>query len=172
MCVRNCASFCGSGFARNPDRPSTSANWNGSAFEYRTTDELTAPGKSRRVSRMGLDSLMVSARMAVACGPTVNIVLVGERTTHALRRIVERPTSASVSSTGCKSNVERLITLSTSAVAVCCCSGFAQLVEQPRVLDGDHRLRGEVLHQLDLLVGERLHLLAIDDDCTDQRSLP
>ena len=30
--------------------------------------------------------------------------------------------SASVSSTVCRSNVERLMTLSTSAVAVCCCS--------------------------------------------------
>ncbi len=47
------------------------------------------------------------------------------------------------------------MTLSTSAVAVCCCSDLAQLVEQPRVLDGDDGLRGEVLHQLDLLVGER-----------------
>ena len=46
------------------------------------------------------------------------------------------------------------MTLSTSAVAVCCCSRFAQLVEQPRVLDGDDGLSGEVLHQLDLLVGE------------------
>ena len=43
------------------------------------------------------------------------------------------------------------MTLSTSAVAVCCCSDFAQIVgafaqflEQPRVLDGDHRLLGEV----------------------------
>ena len=32
---------------------------------------------------------------------------------------------------------------------------LAQLVEQPRVLDGDDRLRGEVPDQLDLLVGER-----------------
>ena len=47
------------------------------------------------------------------------------------------------------------MTLSTSAVAVCCCRGFAQLVEQPCVLDGDDGLRGEVLDQLDLLVGER-----------------
>ena len=45
--------------------------------------------------------------------------------------------STSVSSTACRSKVERLITLSTSAVAVCCCSDSAQLVEQPRVLDGD-----------------------------------
>ena len=51
----------------------------------------------------------------------------------------------SVSSTACRSNVERLMTLSTSAVAVCCCKRFAQLVEQPRVLDGDDGLGGEVL---------------------------
>ena len=31
---------------------------------------------------------------------------------------------------------------------------FAQLVEQPRVLDSDDGLGGEVLDQLDLLVGE------------------
>ena len=67
------------------------------------------------------------------------------------------------------------MTLSTSPVAVCCSSDFgeivgalAQFVEQPRVLDGDHRLRGEVLHQLDLLVGEWSHLLAINDYCADQ----
>ena len=45
---------------------------------------------------------------------------------------------------------------------------LAQFVEQPRVLDGDHGLRGEILHQLDLLVGERPHLLAVDDDGADQ----
>src|SRR5262249_52588831 len=41
---------------------------------------------------------------------------------------------------------------------------FAQLVEQACVLDGDHGLSGEILQQLDLLVGERPHLLAIDND--------
>ena len=61
------------------------------------------------------------------------------------------------------------MTLSTSAVAVCCCSNSVrQLVQQPRVLDGDDGLRGEVLHQLDLLVGERPDLLAVDDDGADQ----
>ena len=45
---------------------------------------------------------------------------------------------------------------------------FAQLVEQPRVLDGDDGLRGEVLDQLDLLVGEWPHLLAVDGDRADQ----
>ena len=58
------------------------------------------------------------------------------------------------------------MTLSTSAVAVCCCSDSVrssvrclQLVEQPRVLDRDHGLVGEGRDQLDLLVGERPHLL-------------
>ena len=45
---------------------------------------------------------------------------------------------------------------------------FAQFVEQPRVLDGDDGLRGEVRDQLDLLVGERAHLLAVNDDGADQ----
>ena len=70
--------------------------------------------------------------------------------------------STRCSNTVCRSKVERLMTFSTSAVAVCCCRDFAeivgalaQLVEQPRVLDGDDRLGGEVLHQLDLFVRER-----------------
>ena len=60
--------------------------------------------------------------------------------------------------TGSNSPGELEMTLSTSEVAVCCSSdseqivgALAQLVEQPRVLDGDHRLRGEVLKQFDLL---------------------
>ena len=60
------------------------------------------------------------------------------------------PNSTSVCSTVCRSKVERLMTLRTSAVAVCCCSDFAQLVacaphllEQPHVLDRDHGLVGE-----------------------------
>ena len=60
--------------------------------------------------------------------------------------------------TGCRSKVERLMTLSTSAVAVCCCKRFAQLVEQARVLDGDDGLVSKVCNQLDLFVGERPHL--------------
>ena len=60
------------------------------------------------------------------------------------------------------------MTLSTSAVAVCCCRDSAQFAEEPCVLDRDHGLRGEVLYQLDLLVGERPDLLAIDRDRADQ----
>ena len=41
---------------------------------------------------------------------------------------------------------------------------LAQLVEQAGVLDGDNRLGGEVLDQLDLLVGERSNLLAVYAD--------
>ena len=77
--------------------------------------------------------------------------------------------------TGCSSPGELEMTRSTSDVAVCCSSDSvrssvrcAQLVEQPRVLDGDDGLSGEVLHQRDLLVGERPDLLAIDRDRADQ----
>src|SRR5262249_20162464 len=45
---------------------------------------------------------------------------------------------------------------------------FPQLVKQPRVLDGDDGLGGEVLDQLDLLVGERVHLRAVDGQGPDQ----
>ncbi len=45
---------------------------------------------------------------------------------------------------------------------------LAQLVEQSGILDGDDRLGGEALDQLDLLVGERAHLLPIDDENADQ----
>ena len=31
---------------------------------------------------------------------------------------------------------------------------LTKFVEQPRVLDSDHRLGGEILHQLDLLVSK------------------
>src|SRR5215510_15787692 len=44
---------------------------------------------------------------------------------------------------------------------------FAQLVEQARILDRDHRLRREVLSQLDLLVGERPDFLAVDGNGAD-----
>ncbi len=45
---------------------------------------------------------------------------------------------------------------------------FAQFAEQPRVLDGDDGLGGEVRHQLDLLVGEGPHLLAENVDGADE----
>ena len=45
---------------------------------------------------------------------------------------------------------------------------LAQFVEQPRVLDGDDSLRGEVLNQLDLVVGEGTNVLAVNDKRPDQ----
>src|SRR5262249_8756082 len=74
----------------------------------------------------------------------------------------------SVSSTVWRSKVERLMTLSTSAVAVCRCSDSPQLVKKPCVLDGDDGLVGEVLHQLDLPIGERTDLLAVNAERTNQ----
>ena len=63
-----------------------------------------------------------------------------------------------VSNTGSRSQGERLMTLSTSAVAVCCSSASASSsvrcllgLEQPHVLDRDHRLVGEGFDQFDLL---------------------
>ena len=69
--------------------------------------------------------------------------------------------SSIASNTGSSSPGELEMTCSTSEVAVCCSSDSvssrcaAQLVEQPRVLDGDDGLIGEGADQLDLLVGER-----------------
>ena len=45
---------------------------------------------------------------------------------------------------------------------------LAQFLEQPRVLDRDDGLGGEVLHQLDLLFGERTNLGPIDADGADR----
>ena len=48
---------------------------------------------------------------------------------------------------------------------------LAQLVEQPRVLDGDHGLGGEVLSKFDLPWRKRAHLLAVDDQNAHQRTV-
>ena len=45
---------------------------------------------------------------------------------------------------------------------------FPQLAEQSRVLDGNDGLGCEVFNQLDLFVGERTDLLAVDEDGADQ----
>src|SRR5215469_12987456 len=48
---------------------------------------------------------------------------------------------------------------------------FTQLIEQPRVLDCDDSLGGEILQQLDLLVGERPNLPTIDIKGTNDRAV-
>src|SRR6516164_6761333 len=45
---------------------------------------------------------------------------------------------------------------------------LAQLVKQPRVLNGDDGLGSKVLYQLDLLFAERLDVLAINGNCTNR----
>src|SRR5262249_11778101 len=47
-------------------------------------------------------------------------------------------------------------------------SAPAEFARQPRILHRDHRLCGKVLQQRDLFVGERPHLLAVDDHCAQQ----
>src|SRR5262249_5791665 len=50
-------------------------------------------------------------------------------------------------------------------------SALAQFVEQPRVLDSDDGLGGEVRQHLDLFVSERSNLLPVDIDSADQRAI-
>ena len=55
-----------------------------------------------------------------------------------------------------------------SLVAVCCSKRLLELVEQPHVLDGDHRLIGEGFEQLDLRRGEGAHLDATRSQCSNE----
>ena len=87
--------------------------------------------------------------------------------------------SSIASNTGSSSPGELEMTRSTSEVAVCCSSASLSsrvrclhLLEQPHVLDRDHRLVGKGLNQLDLLVGERRDFLALEEDHADRRSFP
>ena len=47
-------------------------------------------------------------------------------------------------------------------MAVCCCSEFAQLVEEAGVLDGDDGLVGEARQEFSLLVSKQPNRLAIN----------
>ena len=76
--------------------------------------------------------------------------------------------STSVCSTVCRSKVERLMTLSTSAVAVCCCRIRRSSLSRRAFSIAMTAWRGEAREQLDLLVGERAHLLAVNDNGADQ----
>ena len=82
-------------------------------------------------------------------------------------RTVAPADSTSVSSTVCRSKVERLMTLSTSAVAVCCCSDSRSSLSS-RVFSMAMTAWRRSSDQLDLLVGEWAHLLAVDADGADQ----
>ena len=63
------------------------------------------------------------------------------------------------------------MTLSTSAVAVCCCSDSRNSLSSRVFSMAMTAWAAKFCHQLDLLVSERSHLLAIDDDGTDEFAL-
>ena len=127
---------------------STSANVNVRLQAWSPTRVLVPAGCgcSSRYSGKSASAVVSASAITIAVG------LEDDRHSASQSRAAD---SSSVSSTGCKSKVERLMTLSTSAVAVCCCRLVAQFVEQPGVLDGDDSLVGKGRHQFDLLVGER-----------------
>ena len=83
-----------------------------------------------------------------------------------------QPDSVSVSSTVWRSNVERLMTLSTSAVAVCCWSDSRSSLEQSRVLDGDDGLIGKRFYKLDLFPAVWLRLGALKQIALQLSTLP
>ena len=60
------------------------------------------------------------------------------------------------------------MTLSTSAVAVCCCSNSRSSLSSRVFSMAMTAWAAKFCDQLDLLVGERANLLAIDDDHADQ----
>src|SRR5262245_26124282 len=45
---------------------------------------------------------------------------------------------------------------------------LVEIVEQPRILDGDNSLGGKILNKIDLLFGKRAYFLAVDYDHTDE----
>ena len=76
--------------------------------------------------------------------------------------------SSMASNTGCKSPGELEMTLQHLGGRGLLLQRLAQLIKQPRVLDRDDGLGGEVLDQFDLLVGERADLLTVDVNVANQ----
>src|SRR5262249_31125709 len=79
--------------------------------------------------------------------------------------------SMSVSSTVCRSKVDRLMTLSTSAVAVCCCSDLRSSLRRGGVSIAVNASAGKILDQRNLLICEGVDFLAVDVDDTHQSAL-
>ena len=87
---------------------------------------------------------------------------------HRVRlRTAARSCRAMASNTGCTSVVELLITLRISAGGGLLLQRLLRLVEQPHVLDRDHRLVGEGLEQRDLLSRRTARSSAAHDDRAD-----
>ena len=118
------------------------------SFKRRPPDSRTTPGSNR------IDFINISnhamAEMGHACGAS-----------FSRRKRIPRSASQSlvadssgVLRTVCRSKVARLMTLSTSAVAVCRCSDSRNSLSSRVFLDGDDHLGDKTLHQRDLLFGE------------------
>ena len=63
------------------------------------------------------------------------------------------------------------MTFSTSAVAVCCLQRFLRLVEEADIVDGDDRLIGKCLQQLDLPIGVRARIGSRGVDDADRLAI-
>ena len=116
----------------------------------RGTDPLLEPSRVVLATRNVRHDAKRSRRRS---GTTAAVVAPQSRAALSAR---SRPTPAGRRSASCE------MTRRISAVAVCCSSASvssrfraSSSVEQPHVLDRDHRLVGEGLEQRDLLVGER-----------------
>ena len=79
--------------------------------------------------------------------------------------------SSIASKTGSSSPGDELMTCSTSAVAVCCSSDCRNSLSSRVFSMAMTAWAAKFLHQIDLLVGEGLHFLAIDADGADQFAL-
>src|SRR6516162_11569148 len=79
--------------------------------------------------------------------------------------------STSVLSTALRSNVERddLEHIGGGGLLL---QRFAQLVEQPPILNGNHSLGGEIGDERNLFVGERPDLLTIDGNNANKFIIP
>ena len=124
---------------------------NDPAFEQR------APDAEPRSALIGISSDIIHEFARVAVG------LRHDRTTPSFSRVMvalsasqsRAADSTSVCSTVCKSNVERLMTLSTSAVAVCCWSDSRSSLSSRVFSMAMTAWAAKVLDQFDLLFRER-----------------
>jgi hypothetical protein len=73
-----------------------------------------------------------------------------------------------VLSTVSRSSVELRVWLTSPRA----CSSWTERLSEPGVLDSDGRLVGEGLQQGDLALGERPHLLSVDDDHAEELVRP
>ena len=116
-----------------------------SAIWTTSFDDTRRPGALSAGGRNGLAVL--------AFGISRRRIVHGDRAKHpsSIRNILPNLASQMrvafsnmAANTGSRSPGDELMTRSTSAVAVCCSSDWREFVEQPRVLDGDDGLGGEV----------------------------